>query len=505
MKVLRLAGTFAALLKVYAYFLLIPTLASLYWDEAVDPVSQVGALTLPVKMTTAAFFLTFITVLLVGYTISALAGPNPGELRDREALFVVGTAWLWCALFGALPFLITRTTLDPSIAFFEAMSGITTTGFTALAGPLEQYPESIHVWRATLHLFGGIGIVIIAFAIIARLTEGGAGMMRSETGSDVERLQPKLSHTARSLFFIYLTLNILSFVSFWFAVHFTGQRLSWKASAFEAYVHAAAGVATGGFSSHGDSIGWFGSHAVLWVAFATMFFGAISFPLYFRTVRQGLGVFFRNSEFRFFLGVIGTAFLGVAVFFFIQGRSIVFILEHGLFFTLTSLVTCGFTSTALDNLPDGVKLILMFLMFTGAMVGSTTGAIKLSRIQLLLHLTADEVRRLLHPRAVTIAKLGGRIIPEVAQRRVVVFFFIYVTTFFVGAAVYSFLGSDFESSLVRSAATLGGVGYGWGDAAGGYADPISPLARLVGIVQMWMGRLEIFTVLVLFFPRTYRD
>lgn len=504
MKVLRLAGTFASLLKVFAFFLLIPLAASLYWDENLPTNSDVSNQALGLKATTVAFGLTFALVLILGFMISALAGPHVGDLREREALFVVGTAWLWCALLGGIPFLVTHATLDPSIAFFEAMSGLTTTGFSALAGPLEQYPESLHVWRATLQLFGGMGIVLVAVAIVARLTEGGARMMGSEAGGEMERLRPKLSHTARSLFLIYLTVFALSLGAFLVAFRFDAG-LDWKSSVYESYVHASAAVATGGFSSHSDSLAAFGSHAVIWVGLVAMFAGGISFPLYFKAVRHGIGVIFRNHEFRFFLGVLAAAFVAVGVFFFLDGRSVGYIVEHGLFFVVTSLVTCGFTSTGVGDLPDGVKLVLLFLMFTGAMVGSTTGAIKLSRIALLLRLTADELRRLLHPRAVTVAKFAGQILPEGAQRRVIVFFFTYVTLFIAGALFFSLLGSDLDSSLVRSAATLGGVGYGWGDAAGGFADPISPWARFGGVLLMWMGRLEIFTVLVLLFPRTYRD
>ncbi len=504
MKVLRLARIFGSLLRVFSVFFLIPLAASLYWDQDIPNETPFGDGTIPVKVTTFAFFGGFVVTLLTGYAASALAAGHEGELRERESLFVVGTSWLICALMGGIPFIVSGATRDPSIAFFESMSGLTTTGYSALALPLERYAESIHVWRATLHLFGGMGIVLIAFAIVSRLTEGGARMAGGEAGGDVERLRPKLSHTARSLAFVYMGLNFVAFVAFWFAFRFSPVVGSWKEAAYEAYVHSVASVATGGFSTRTASLAAFDSHTVIIVGTVAMLLGGISFPLYFRAVRQGIGIILRNHEFRFFITVILLAFLGVALFLYRQGQEPWFIIEHGLFQVISAIVTCGFTSTDPGAFPDGAKLIMLFLMFTGAMVGSTTGAIKISRIELLIRMTLDEIQRLLHPRAVTVARFAGRIIPEGSQRRVIAFFFAYVTTFIAGALALNLLGFDFSSSIVASAASLGGVGFGWG-MAGGFADPILPAARVVGVLLMWMGRLEIFTVIILFFPRTYRD
>ncbi|MBI2077662.1 MAG: TrkH family potassium uptake protein [Euryarchaeota archaeon] len=281
--------------------------------------------------------------------------------------------------------------------------------------------------------------------------------------------------------------------------------LSWESATWEAYVHAVAGVATGGFSSRSASIGAFDSHAVTFVAMAAMFLGAVSFPLYFRSVRHGLRVLLRHHEFRFFLSVIGAAFLAIAVFLLVSGRPWDFALREGLFLVVSTIATCGFNSADPNLFPEGAKLILIFLMFTGAMVGSTTGAIKLSRIELLLKLTFYEVTRLLHPRAVSVVKFGGGILTEQTMRRVIVFFFAYLTVFIGGALALSFFGWDLESSIVGSAATLGGVGYGWGTAGAGFADGDALGIRMVGNVLMWMGRLEIFTALILFVPATYRD
>lgn len=500
MKVMRLAGTFGALLKVFSFFLLIPALGSVYWDEAIPSETTVGDYTLPLKMTTLTFVLTFTIVLLAGFMLTSLAGPV-SELRQAESLFVVGTSWLLCAAFGGIPFLVAGATRDPSIAFFESMSGITTTGFSALASPLEQYAPSIHMWRATLHGFGGMGLVVIAVAIVSNLTEGGARMISGETGGDVERLRPKLSQTARSIALIYLTLNAIGFLAFWATIHNAG--LEWKEAGFEAYVHALGAFATGGFSSRTLSIEAFGSRPVTICALIFMFAGGISFPLYFAAFRRGIGTFFRSRQLRFYAGVVGMAFLGVALFLVVQGRDVFFIAENGMFLVVSTITTTGFTSTDPNGFPDGAKLILVFLMFTGAMVGSTAGGIKIARIELLLRLTALEIQKLLHPRAVSVARASGRTMPEETQRRVVVFFFAFVSTFIAGALAFSLLGADFTRSIVTSAASIGNVGYGW--AGAGFANPEGPAARLVGIGLMWMGRLEIFTVLVLFFPRTYRE
>lgn len=502
MKVGRVARALGSILRVFGLFFLVPALGSLVWDVEVRTV-ELGGYVVP--LTGAAFLLTGLTVTLLGFVLTSLPRPANEDLREREAYFVVGFGWLLCAALGAVPFLLTDVTRDPTVAFFESMSAITTTGFTALPAPLEQHPASVHLWRGTLHFFGGMGIVLVAVAVLARLTEGATKLFSGESVEAVTRIRPKLTGTAKLLLGIYLLLNAASFLGFLLSIHYTGEALPWKDAAFHAAVHSSSAIATGGMSTRTDSIAAFDSTPVVLVAIASMFAGAVSFPLYYRAFRGDWGVFRRSPEFMFYLVMLLAPALAVVGFLLVAGAPWDYALLHGPAAVVTTLTTSGLASVSPAEFPDGVKLILVLLMFTGGMVGSTTGAIKLARIQLLLRLVYYELQRLLHPHAVSILKMGGRLVPDDTVRRVVVFFFTYVSVFIAGALGFALLGFDFSSSVVGSAASLGAAGYAWGAFLNGFGDPTSEGARLLGALLMWTGRLEIFTALLIFVPATYRD
>lgn len=497
----RVARTLGSILRVFAAVQLVPFAASFVWDEDIDPLGWAG----PVKPTGFAYLLTASFTFILGSILANWGVRKEDELREREAFFIVGFGWLLCAFIGALPFFATGATKDFTVALFESMSAITTTGFTALPNRLETYPESTHVWRATLHLFGGVGIVVVAVAILARLTEGAVKLFGSESVENVSRLRPKLTQTAKSLFGVYIALNAVAFLGFLFTMHYSGEKLPWKDASFHALVHAFSAMATGGMSSRTDSIGAFDSLWVTLFAMACLFVGGMSLPLVYRITHGEWFLAWRYEEFRFYIAMWVLPSLVVAGFFLFQDRPVGFALVNAPFSVISTLVTGGLQISNPDVFPDGVKLILLLLMFTGAMVGSTTGAIKLHRILILLRLVYFELNRLLHPHAVSVLKMGGRIMPEESVRRIVVFFFTYVSIFIAGAMAFSLTGFDLESSLVASAASLGAVGYGWGAVVGGFGGDVSEAARLVSILLMWMGRLEIFTAILIFVPATYRD
>lgn len=508
MRTARVAKTLGAVFRVFSLFLILPLAGSLYWDAEVAPSSIPASLGLPVelKTTTLSFGLTFLFVFLFGVLLSMLTGRTDEALREREAYFIVGAGWFSCSILGAIPFLLVGATQDPIVALFESMSGITTTGFSALPLPLEALPESVHLWRASLQFFGGLSIVAVAVAVIGRLTEGLSKLAATDVGvADASRMRPRLTQTARTLFVLYLVLNLTAFGAFWLALRLAPAGLDWKGAAYHAIVHAIAGIATGGFSTRTDSLAAFGSDVVSWVGAAVMIAGAVNFALYARLRGGGLGVFWRDAEFRFFLAIALLSSAAVVGFLLHAGGSLARSLTDGSIMALTSLTTTGFTVANPDRFPDGAKLIFVFLMVTGGMVGSTVGGIKIGRIMLLFRLSFTELRRLLHPHSISIVKVGGRILPEDTLRRVVVFFFAYVTSLIGGALAFAFLGFDLPSSLVASAASLGNAGFGFGAVALGFVDPVPEAARVVAIGLMWLGRLEIFTVLLLFVRGTYRD
>lgn len=506
MKFERVAHILGSVFKVYSLFLLIPFFGSLYWDEDVasSPVSTL--LPFEVKMTTASFAITFLFVFLLGFLLTTLSPKIEEDLREREAFFIVGAGWMFCSILGAIPFLLTRATRDPTVALFEAMSGITTTGFTALQLPMEQYADSVHLWRGAMQLFGGLGIVLVAVAVISRLTEGAAKLLSMETGgAEVARLRPKLSQTAKTLFGIYLIINVLCFVALWIAIHTTGVRLPWKRAALDALIHSFTAVATGGFSNYTDSAMAFQSttvNAILWFFMAAC---GVSFVLYYRTLISGPKALLQHPEFRFYVFIIAATTVGMGLLLQAEGLATGWSFGHAAFTATSAITTTGLTIDSPTSYPDGAKLVILLLMFTGGMIGSTAGGLKVARIYLLLRLTWQELQRLLHPHAITIVKMGGRVFPDDAMRRTVVFFFCYVTIFIAGALALAGFGYDLETSLSGSAATLGNVGFGFGAVSLSFGEGIPAGGRLLGTLLMWLGRLEIFAVLLLFVPGTYRD
>jgi trk system potassium uptake protein TrkH len=493
------------LLTVFSAFFLIPLLGSLIWDDGVDTLDW--ALLPPgvLRVTTFAFAMTALATLLLGQALGTLGSEKMARLGEWDSLYVVGAGWLLCAIVGSAPFLLTGVTRDPTVAFFESMSGITTTGFSALPGPLEQYAPSIHLWRAGLQFAGGMGLVVIAVAVISRLTEGGRRMMIGETGREDIQFTARLTHTARALFAVYVLLNAAFFLMFWLSMHYTGARFGWKDSAFHALVHAMAGVATGGYSSLSNSIAGFESTTVSLVALACMVAGGFSFPLYLRLWHGAWRPVLRMGVVRFYLALLIVPAILIVARLIVAGHPAGQAVLDGSFMSVSSLVGEGFTTTDAGPFPADVRVLLVLLMVTGGMVGSTSGAIKQARILVFLQMVWSELRKLLHPHGVVPVKTEGRILPEAHARRLEVFFLLYLAFLFGGAVFFTSVGFDVESAFAGTAATLGNVGYAWHGFLGGYADPVGPAARLGGILLMWFGRLEIFAALVIFLPATYRE
>jgi trk system potassium uptake protein len=452
-RIVRLLGK---VFQVYSVFLLLPLVGSLYWDAEAPLTVLSDHLPFDLKLTTASYLITFLFTFLLGVLLTTLSPPFHEDLREREAFIIVGTGWLFCALLGTLPFLLTGATTQVTVALFESMSGITTTGYSALAAPMEQYPESVHLWRASLHFFGGLGIVLVAVAVISRLTEGAVKLLSLEAGGgDVQRLRPTLSQTAKSLFGVYVTFNFLAFVSLLLAIRYTSDVTTWKDAVFHALVHSIGAIATGGMSSRTNSVASFDSPLVGVIMFILIVGSGVSFVLYYRAVHGTPTVLVRSPEFRFYLGVIAAASLAVAGFLWYDGRDPWAAVLLGPYTVATTITTAGYTMTDANQFPDGAKLVLLLLMFTGGMVGSTAGGLKTARIYLLLRLALQELQKLLHPHAVSVVKLGGRIFPEETMRRIVVFFFTFITIFIAGAFGFALLGFDFQTSLVASIRRLG--------------------------------------------------
>ncbi len=423
-----------------------------------------------------------------------------GEISSREGFAIVTLAWTGTAVFGALPYLFTGTILRPVPAFFEAMSGITTTGATIFSD-VESLPHGILFWRALTHWLGGMGIIVLVIAILPYLGVGGMQLFRAEVpGPTPERLRPRITQTAKLLWYVYLGLTLLQVVLY----------LAGGMGLFDAVTHTFATLATGGFSTKNASIAHFQSPYIQYVTILFMYVAGVNFALHFRAL-SGRLAYFRDVEWRFFTGLIlVAAFLVLG--FNLLGRSYPLTpagleeaFRDSLFQTVSITTTTGFVSADYELWVPAAQGIILLLFFTGGMAGSTGGGIKAVRVLLLLKKTAMEIRRHLHPRAVLLARVGPKVVKEEVMENIIGFVILYLLLFALGGLVLTAVGLDLGTALGASAATVGNIGPGIGGV--GPVDhygwlPDLPLAVLSFL--MLVGRLEIYTVLLLFHPEMWR-
>jgi trk system potassium uptake protein TrkH len=419
---------------------------------------------------------------------SGEAGERGAErLRRVEGLVTVAATWLLIAQFAALPYIWAG--LGPIDALFEAMSGLTTTGATVLTD-FSNYGRAIFFWRALTHWLGGMGVIALFVAVLPRLAIGGRELFFAEApGPTDEKLTPQIRRTALVLWRLYALLTLAQVV----ALMTAGMGL------FDAVCHSMATLAAGGFSTHPSSYAGYNSAAFDYITVVFMFFAGANFALLYRVTRGNVRALTDDEEFRAYVGVIAVATIGLMFFLGRDGLDRTEALRHALFQTLSILTTTGFASTDFQLWGDQAKIILLLLMFIGGCAGSAGGGPKVVRHILMARFTLRELKRTLHPRAVLPIKLGGRVVPEQVMRDVVVFMLFYMLMVAAGVALVVGFGADLLTAISATIACLGNVGPGF-NAVGpmaNYAD-LHPGSRVVLTLLMWIGRLEVLTVLVLF-------
>lgn len=424
-----------------------------------------------------------------------------GDLTHREGYAVVTSAWAATGFFGSLPYVLTGVTDSFVAAVFESMSGFTTTGATVFTD-IEALPHGILFWRSLTHWLGGMGIIVLALAVLPFLGVGGMQLFRAEVpGPTPERLRPRIAQTAKLLWFVYLGLTLSQ--AFLYVVAGMGP--------FDAINHAFSTLATGGFSTRNASMAAFDSPAIHWITILFMYLAGINFALHFRAATGRLA-YFRDHEWRFYtLVLLGAAGLLVAVNL-VTGTyapaglaGLERAVRDGLFQAATIVTTTGFITADYELWAPGAQMLLFALFFTGGMAGSTGGGVKAMRVLLMLKHTAIELRKHLHPRAVLLARVGRKVVKEDVMANVIGFVILYLLLFAAGALAMAFLGMDLVTAVGASAATVGNIGPGFGavgatDHYGWMGD--TPLAVLSFL--MLVGRLEIYTVLLLFHPETWK-
>jgi trk/ktr system potassium uptake protein len=447
--------------------------------------------------TITGFVSAFAITLLSGFLMWAPVRNVRHELRIRDGFLITSLFWTVLGIFGALPFALTQDLhLSPANAIFESISGLTTTGATVIVG-LDTLPQSILIYRQLLQWMGGIGIIVVAVAILPMLGIGGMQLYKAETPgpSKDSKLTPRITETAKALFTVYLALT-LACAAAYYAVGM---------SVFDAIAHAFSTVAIGGFSTHDASMGYFQNDAVLMVCSIFMCISAINFGLHFIAWRRRSAVVYRkDSETRFFLTVLGVCIVITCAYLMITDTlgprdSLV----HGLFQAISITTTTGFATQDFAAWPSFLPVMMLFFSFMGGCVGSTGGGIKAMRLMLIYKQGIRELKQLIHPQAVIPLKVGRRRVEATVVSAVWSFFAVYMSAFIVILLLLMATGLDFTTAFSAVAASLNNLGPGLGAVAANYAS-VSDAAKGILCFAMLLGRLEVFTLLVLFTPAFWR-
>jgi len=418
------------------------------------------------------------------------------ELTRRDGFGIVTLGWLFASAFGALPFILSGVIAHPVSAFFETMSGFTTTGASVI-DIIEPVPRGILFWRATTHFFGGMGVLVLCIAILPFLGVGGMQLFRAEMpGPSKDRLTPRIANTAKLLWGVYVILTVLETL----LLRLGG--MSW----FDAVCHAFATMATGGFSTRTASVASYNSPYIEAVILVFMFLAGVNFALHYRALRGDVLSYFRDPEFRAYV----ITWAAAALFISINLRATVCDrLLHAVrlgFFQATSIMTTtGFSTADFDRWPAVSKFVLILLMFVGSCSGSTGGGIKVVRLHVIFKAIVREIRLFMQPMAVLRVKLGQQLLEQDIVSNITAFFVIFVFVFISATTAMCFFTPDFQTAASSVAATLGNIGPGFG-AVGPMVSYSGIPAAGKGILAfcMLLGRLELYTVLVLFLPGIWR-
>lgn len=414
----------------------------------------------------------------------------------RQAFLLTNAAWIFIGIFGALPFLLANTGMSLTNAVFESVSGITTTGSTVIP-VIETMSPGILMWRALLQWLGGIGIIVMALAVLPMLSIGGMQLFKTESYETPDKVVPRAAELAGGIFFVYGGLTL----AWTLMLAIAGMPF------FDAITHAMTTLATGGFSTRTESIGAFDNAAVEWVVVAGMIVGSLPFAHYLALTRGGWKNLRKDPQVRWFLSlVIAFALIITWQLIATQQKSLIEGLRLSVFNTVSIMTGTGYGSANFSAWGGGVTALLFLSMFIGGCAGSTTCGIKMFRLQVLAANARIQLAKLLRPHAVVIPYFNKKPIPESVTDAVMGFFYLYILCFVVIAACLGLTGLDIETALSGAATAISNVGPGLGDEigpAGNFAG-LTNTAKWVMCAGMVIGRLELFTVLVMLMPGFWR-
>ena len=432
----------------------------------------------------------------LGFPAWRFAHPREQNLRAREGFLVVALSWVLLSAFGALPFVISGLIPNYIDAFFEAVSGFTTTGAT-LMGNFDGLPRGVMFWRSFTHWIGGMGVLVLTLALLPQMTGRSSHLVRAESpGPSLSKIVPKMGDTAKILYLIYGVLTVIELA----ALIIAGM------SPYDAAIHAMGTAGTGGFSNYGSSVGAFDSAVIdAIITFFMVLFG-INFALFYRVLGGGWRDALRSEELRWYLALFAGSTLFVSLMILPQYGTFLNALRYGSFQVATIMSTTGYATADFNLWPQAVKALIVVLMFIGSCAGSTAGGIKVVRVGILCKLGCREVRRTFQPRKVQVVRFEGKGVEENRLTQVSAFFFVYVLLVLAGMFLVSLEGLyDLETNFTAVLTCISNVGPGLGHVGpvenfSGYG----PFAKVVLSLLMLAGRLELFPILVLFHPSAWR-
>ncbi|TAE83263.1 MAG: TrkH family potassium uptake protein [Alphaproteobacteria bacterium] len=418
------------------------------------------------------------------------------ELKIRQAFLLTSTSWMFISAFGALPFYLSAMNLSYADGVFETVSGLTTTGSTVIVG-LDVAPSGILLWRSMLNGIGGIGIVVMAIAILPTLRVGGMQLFRTESSDNSDKMLPRSTQIAYTTAFIFFALSVLCAWCYWLA----------GMSAFDAINHAIPTIATGGFSTHDASIGYFKSLEIELICIVFMIAGAMPLMLFYQAVNGDWGALYRTSQVRMFFATIMLVSLAIAAWLVYKGQMHPwYALRHSLFAVVTVITTTGFVTEDFALWGSFATHAIFMLMVVGGCTGSTSGGIKIFRFQVFFAVVYVQLKQLIQPHGVYVPRYEGKPLTDPIIASVLNFFLLFAFCFLVLSLALSLYDLDFLTSMSATAQALANVGPGLG-AIIGPASNFSSLpdgAKWILSAAMLLGRLELFTILVLFVPSFWR-
>ena len=442
-----------------------------------------------------ALVYSILTCFLIGFLMYRIKADNK-NFYARDGFAFVALSWITVSLFGSLPFVFSGAIPSFIDAFFETSSGFTTTGSTILK-QIEGMPMGVLFWRHFIIWMGGMGVLVLTLAVLPSVGASFFHVMKAEsTGPSTEKLVPKLGQTAKILYTIYIVMTAI-LVS---ALLFSGM------SPYDALVHAFSTAGTGGFSSRNLSVGAYGNVFIEVIITVFMFLFGVNFSLYFQLIKGNIRAFFKNQEFRFYLGTVLIAILLITADLSLNGLfSVGESVRYSSFQVSSIITTTGFSTRDFNLWPVFSKIILVVLMFIGASAGSTGGGMKCIRFVLMFKIVKREIMNIRHPRAVHTVKIDGKSVDNGVLTNVMAFFFVYIIVFVSAVILVSLDGFDLVTTVTSVAAVISNVGPGLGDVGPmGNFSAFSGFSKILLSFCMIAGRLEIFPMLVLFSPSSFK-